>query len=236
MRKMKIVTHCSNSKSSSKYILREFLAYKLYNAITTQSFRVRLLDINYIDTGKRQRNYREYGFIIEPVELVAQRNNAVVIKPKIVNDENIVEESADRVALFEYLIGNTDWKFRESHNMAYIKPLNEITDRAIAVPYDFDFAGFVDTNYSFPQEWTSIKDVRTREYLGHCRNSDENYLNAINYYVDKKAEIIQTIESFNYIDEREKKYLIRYIDSFYKLLSKPNNFVGVLQDQCRTDF
>ena len=235
-KRIKIVTHCIHSKASQNYILREFLAYKMYNVLTPLSFRVRLLDIDYIDTGKKQKEYHEYGFAIEPLELVAQRNKAVVIDPKLVRAENILEESADRVSLFEYMIGNTDWRFNSGHNIRYLKSLDELSDKVNAVPYDFDFTGFVNTSYSFPQEWTSIDNVRQREYLGYCRSNDSNYLETIKLFEGKKNEIVQTISSFPNIGEKEKKYLISYINEFNSLLSKPNNFIITLKRECRTNF
>ncbi len=235
-KKIKIVTHCSQSKSYDIYLLREYLAYKLYNQLTDNSFRVKLLDITYIDTGKKQKNYHNYGFIIEPLELVAKRNESVEIEPVIVRGENIIEENADQVAVFEYMIGNTDWRFKGGHNMKYLKSLNQLTDKVIAVPYDFDFSGFVNTNYSFPQEWTSLKDVRTREYLGYCRNSNDDYRKTINLYLTKKDEILETIQSFKYLNEKEKKSLIKYLEDFYNELSRPEKFISLLKTQCRTDF
>ncbi len=235
-KKIKIVTHCSQSKSYDTYLLREYLAYKLYNQLTDNSFRVKLLDITYTDTGKKQKNYHNYGFIIEPLELVAKRNESVEIEPVIVRGENIIEENADQVAVFEYMIGNTDWRFKGGHNMKYLKSLNQLTDKVIAVPYDFDFSGFVNTNYSFPQEWTSLKDVRTREYLGYCRNSNDDYRKTINLYLTKKDEILETIQSFKYLNEKEKKSLIKYLEDFYNELSRPEKFISLLKTQCRTDF
>ena len=236
IRKIKIVTHCSHSKNSTSYLLKEYLAYKLYNSLSDISFRVRLLDITYIDTGKKQKNYREFGFIIEPIELVAKRNESVIIDPAFVRGNNIIEESADVVALFEYMIGNTDWRFKTGHNMKYIKSLKEVTTKVTAVPYDFDFSGFVDAYYSFPQEWTSLKDVRSREYLGYCRERNNDYLYAINLFLNKKEEIMGTIQMFEYLDDKEKKVLEKYIDGFYTDLNRPERFISQLKAQCRTDF
>jgi len=235
IRKTKIVTHCSHSKNNELYLLREYLVYKLYNVLSDYSFRVKLLDISYIDTGKKQRNYQEFGFIIEPIEMVAKRNESVIVDPRFARRENIVERDADRVALFEYMIGNTDWRFKAGHNMKYIKSLNELTNKVIPIPYDFDFSGFVDTYYSFPQEWTSLNDVREREYLGYCRNSYD-YMNIINLFLDKRDIMLETIQSFKYLSEKEKKSLVKYIDDFYVKLSRPERFISVLEGQCRTDF
>lgn len=236
MKKVKIVTHCSNTKSNQKYILKEYLAYKLFNVLSDNSFRVHLLDISYIDTGKKKKNYKEFGFIIEPIELVAKRQNSVLIDPKFVRGTNIKNESADQVALFEYMIANTDWRFKSGHNMKYIKSLNEITDKVIAVPYDFDFSGFVDTDYSFPQEWTTIDDVKEREYLGYCRNDEKEYLKVITSFLEKKQDIKETINSFAYLDEKEKIYLIEFLEDFFNELTQSDSFIKILKSQCRTDF
>jgi len=236
MRKIKIVTHCSSSKNSENYIFKEYLAYKLYNVLTDKSFRVRLLDLSYIDTGKKQKNYRQHGFIIEPVELVAKRTESVLIDATIVRGPNLTEVDADRVALFHYMIANTDWRFKGGHNMKYLKSLNDITDKVIALPYDFDFSGFVGTNYSFPQEWaTTCENIRDREYLGYCRDNEENYLKTIALFNDKKEEILKTITDFEYITDKEKKSLLDFINDFYSEINQTKRFILTLKNQCRSE-
>lgn len=235
IKKIKIVTHCSSSKQSEVYILREYLAYKLFNVLTDNSFRVRLLDITYVDTGKKQKNYEAFGFIIEPLELVAKRTESIEIEPTVVKGENIEHESADQVALFEYMIANTDWRFKGGHNIKYIKSLTEITDKVIAVPYDFDFSGFVDTYYSFPQEWaTSIEEVKDREYLGYCRNNENYYSNNFNNFMEKKEEIRKTISTFEYLNEKERSSLVKYVDGFFMELERPERLIDNLKNQCRS--
>jgi len=236
MKKIKVVTPCSSSENNEIYVFREYLAYKLYNVLTDKSFRVRLLDINYIDTGKKQKNYKKFGFIIEPVELVAKRTASVLIDPTIIRGPNIVPEDADRVALFHYMIANTDWRFKGGHNMKYMKSLNVVTDKVIALPYDFDFSGFVDTNYSFPQEWaTTCVNIRDREYLGYCRDNEEEYMKTISLYNDKKEEILKTIADYAYLSEKDKKSLLDFINEFYAEINQPKRFITTLKNQCRND-
>lgn len=235
-KKIKLVTHCSNAKSSEINIEKEFLVYKIYNVLSDKSFRVRLLDISYIDTGKKQKNYRNTGFLIEPVDLVAKRQNAVLIEPEVVRGEDVVEDDADRVALFQYMIANTDWRIKGGHNNKYIKDMAVVSDKVIPIPYDFDFSGFVGTSYSHPQSWTSIKSVKEREYLGYCRNDDAQYLKTIELFLEKKDEILTVISTFEYLGEKEKKSLTGFIEGFYNELNKPERFVSILKNQCRTDF
>jgi len=236
MQKIKIVTNCSPSEKSENYIFKEYLAYKLYNILSDNSFRVRLLDITFIDTGKKKKNYQQHGFIIEPVELVAKRTNSVLVNAIFVKGPNIVSEDADRVALFQYMIGNTDWRFKGGHNMKYMKSLDVVTDKVIPVPYDFDFSGFVNTSYSAPQEWTNgISDVRQREYLGYCRDDEEDYLKTISLFNEKKEKIEETIANYNFLAEKDKKILGDFVHGFYKAISQPQKFIPTLKRECRND-
>jgi len=234
IKKVKMVTHCTTSKASQNYVLKEFLAYKFYNILTDNSFRVRLLNIEYVDTGKKKKNYRRYGFLIEPQELLARRTNAIEINPEIIFGTNILDKDADRVALFQYMIGNTDWRFKGGHNMKYIKSLDQLTDKVIPVPYDFDFSGLVDTYYSIPQPWTGIKDVTEREYTGYYRDMDKKYMDIINEFIDKKDEILKTIEAFQYLNDKEKGFVENYIQSFFTEIEKPERFIINLKYQCRS--
>lgn len=237
IKKIKLVTHCSLSKAYQKYILREYLAYKLYNVLTDNSFRVKLLNITYIDTGKRKKNYKQQGFLIEPIDLLVKRTNSIEVDGKIILDgKNVISEEADLVALFQYMIANTDWRIKGGHNTKYIKSLTRLTTQVTPVPYDFDYSGFVDTHYSIPQEWTSIEDVRDREYLGYCRDNKEEYIKTIERFNEKKDEIMETINSFPYIDDKEKRSLVRYLERFYDLADDPEDLAHIMRRECRTNF
>ncbi|MDO6473741.1 hypothetical protein [Maribacter sp. 1_MG-2023] len=53
LEKMKMVYDCRRNDVYDQYLLKEFLAYKIYNILSPYSFKVHLLDIDYIDTGKK---------------------------------------------------------------------------------------------------------------------------------------------------------------------------------------
>lgn len=234
VKKIKLVTHCSSSKSYRTYVLKEYLAYKLFNILAENSFRVKLVNIKYIDTGKKQRNYQQIGFLIEPLDLLVNRTNSTEIEPSHVYGTNVIIDDADVVALFNYMIANTDWRAKGGHNMKYIKSLVDLTDKVIPVPYDFDYSGFVGASYAVPQEWTSLNSTIEREYLGYCRDNDESYLKAIQLFADKKEQLYSEINNFDYLEEKQRIRLIKFLDEFYNLVEKPNSFVELLKYQCRS--
>jgi hypothetical protein len=59
--KMKVVTHCISG--NEKNLIKEYLIYKLYNVLTDNSFRVRLLRINYINTFKKSKPITTFAII-----------------------------------------------------------------------------------------------------------------------------------------------------------------------------
>lgn len=233
VKKVKIVTHCSASKESEANVLREYLAYKLYNVITSRSFRVRLLDITYIDTGKKQKNYQAYGFSIEPAEIVAKRNNCILVESPAITGRNLVDEDADRAAMFQYLISNTDWRIKGGHNTKFLKSMTDVTDKLIALPYDFDFSGFVGASYTFPQEWSHTKSIYERDYLGYCRDNDKEYQKIIDLYISKEKEVMQTIADFKYLSEKDKKEVEKFTAGFFKEIKNTKDFIRKLKNDCQ---
>ena len=49
LNKVKLVTHCRGANKYDAYVLKEYLAYKIYNELTDYSLRVRLLEIEYVE-------------------------------------------------------------------------------------------------------------------------------------------------------------------------------------------
>lgn len=235
IKKIKLVTHCSTSKAHTGYLLREYLIYKMYNVISDQSFRVKMLNIKYIDTGKKKRNYEKYGILLEPIELLTQRINSIEVEGQVIREINVHDREADIVSLFQYMIGNTDWRIKGGHNTKFVKSLETVSTKVIPVPYDFDYAGFVDAHYSFPQSWTSIETTKEREYMGYCRDNEDSYLEAINLFIEKKDEIMKTIDEFTYLSEKDKEPLKKYINSFYSMTNRPDRFVSTLKGECRSN-
>ncbi|WP_347839238.1 hypothetical protein [uncultured Draconibacterium sp.] len=233
IRKVKMVTHCSTSKVYQSYVMREYLAYKIFTLLTNNSFRVRLLDITYIDTGKRKRNYEQHGFLIEPVDLICKRLEAVEVNSEAVRGNHLLPAESALVALFEYFVGNTDWRFKSGHNMKYIKSLNVVSTHIIPLPYDYDHAGFVNATYAMPQEWSSVEKITDREYLGYCMDDEKYSRAAIDLFIAKKEEIIKTIETFELLEEKDKRQLLSFVNDFYRLAEQPDLLMRTVKNECR---
>jgi hypothetical protein len=228
--KLKLVPTCW--AGFGDYILREYLIYKLYNVLTDISFRVRLLRINYINTFKNSKPLVQYGFVIEPIKLFEKRTKSNELKTAKVTQKSIKPEMMDRFAIFNYMIGNTDWSVPVMHNaLVFAQAFSDRPDLGIIVPFDFDYSGFVNAKYAVPFESLPINSVRDRYYLGICR-TEEELQKALKEFSDKKEEFYRIINEFPYIEEKSKKDIIRYLDGFYAKFDKQNTIIGDLLRTC----
>ena len=185
---LKLVNYCIDDPIEGReLLLKEYLAYKLYNELTEYSYRVQLVDISYVDSKTRAIK-RQLGFLIEDTAQMRARVGAKKSEfERSIDQENFNAEQRKTAALFQYLIGNQDWGLTYSKNVKYIIKNEEI----IPVPYDFDFAVMVEAPYAMALNPGGKPRYNDREYLGFERN----YL-----------ELKPTIESF--LEKREALYSV----------------------------
>jgi len=228
--KIKMVTHCRSE--NAEYLFKEYLVYKLYNLLTDYSFKVRLTRINYINTSKKSNVINTYAFLIEPLNILAERTNSTPVDLPALTQKNIIPAFMDRMAIFNYMIGNTDWAVTKLHNCKVLSVNNSnIPGLGIAVPYDFDYSGLVDTHYAVPAEPLGLESVRQRRYLGRCR-SEEEYKIVLKEFVEKKSDFYRTINEFPYLNEKSKKKMISYLDEFFSEAETASIIIKNLLREC----
>jgi hypothetical protein len=230
--KIKMVTHCSTG--GEDYLLKEYLIYKLYNVLTDYSFRVRLLRVNYINTFKESKPIRTFAFVIEPKENLCKRLNAIEVETTMnITQKHIRQDVMDRMAIFQYMIGNTDWTVPIFHNNVLIMSQSNLQglEPGIAVAYDFDYSGLVNASYAVPAEQLKLNSVLERRYLGICR-SEETFIDDLKEFADKKEDFYRVINEFQYLSPKIKKQMISYLDGFYKGFDKRNSVVNKLLNEC----
>lgn len=214
IKRMKVVIRCRKAAQYEDYVLREYLVYRIYNLVSPYSFRVRLVRLELIDTGRRNRVSEDWAFMIEPDELVARRLGGKVIKSDRLAMRTVNQEVMDLLAMFHYMIGNGDYSVTGRHNLKILALSGPGPSGFIPLPYDFDYTGLVNTHYAVPGEELGIKSVRERYFLGPCK-SEERYRSIIGKLESLRDDIIQLILDFEYLDENEKRDMVEYIQGFY---------------------
>lgn len=213
-KKLKLVTHCKSYSTRADYLLREYLVYRIYNILTPYSFRVRLVKIRYIDTGKKKKTIETWAFLIEPEEMMARRLNMFSLKYDHLSIHHTDPEWTGFMSIFQYMIGNDDFSVQGRHNIKLLKSKDPLEFFPIPVPYDFDLSGMVNADYATPRESLGLKTVRDRYFLGPCQPFGE-YLKVIRIYQAKKNEINDYIDQFEYLPQNERSNVKRYLDEFY---------------------
>lgn len=220
IKKIKLVTHCSTGGSSDDYVLREYLVYKLFNVISDTCFNVRLLRITYIDTQKKRKPVTQYGFFIEPEDILAERLNTTIVKTMKLTQKHIFPDYMDKVSIFNYMIANWDWNIPNLQNVTLLKPVVSVNEvRGLAVPYDFDLCGIVNASYGVAPEEYGLETSRDRIFLGICR-SKAIFRSDLRFFQSKKEELYNTINDFSHLNARAKKDIIMLLDQFYNKLNK----------------
>jgi len=218
IKKIKLVTHCQQGKAYDDFVLREYLVYKLFSVLTDTSFRVRLLRIEYIDSHKERKPIKQYGFFIEPLEIMAMRTNSSIVKVTQLTQKNIVPAIMDRVAIFSYMVAQWDWAVPGLHNISVIVPSNYAgTGLGVAVPYDFDLTGLVNASYGFPDAATGLTSNRDRKYTGICRSREE-FAGALEEFINLKGAFYSVINDFTLLEQKSKKDITDFLDQFFNQL------------------
>ncbi len=231
---LKLVTHCHQTPKFDQYVMKEYLAYKLLNNLDANySFKTRLVKIHYVDVNKPKNSYTGYGIVIENETMLAQRNNAVVIKSDLFTPGDMNPTYMNRMALFNYMIGNTDWSVQMQHNIKILMSFDMPNSKGIPVLYDFDYSGLVNTYYAAPFEELPIKTVTDRYYQGVCTNVNE-LKPLIDEFAGLKDKMLGTIRDFPYLAKNDKKQAESYISSFYTLYKNENYMISQLNSTCRT--
>jgi hypothetical protein len=211
---LKLVNSCSNSSANETYVETEYLIYKMYNLFTEKSFRVKKIYITYESTDKNKKIWDFPAFFIEHEDQVADRVEGTVYNLKYFKEEMLERNNFLTMCMFQYMIGNTDWKILNRHNVRILRIPKE--KGIFSVAYDFDYAGLVNTSYAVPHETLPITNVRERLYQGPCFT--ENELRAVRQlFVNKKADLMSLVESSN-LSDNKKKDCRNYLDNFYKEL------------------
>lgn len=211
---LKVVSGCRSGKTYDQYILKEYLAYQLFNVLTDKSFEVQLVKLHIKDEAK-EKQYESYGFLIEPEEELAARLGGRVYNPEVLNPKYTLAEQHDLMSVFQYMIGNTDWSVANGHNVKAIR--SEEYKLPFCVPYDFDYAGIVNTNYAVPHESLAIEKVTERLFRGLCRG-EKHYEKMVQPFIENKSVLYQVVDDCPYLIEKEVNSVKGYLDDFFAII------------------
>lgn len=234
--KIKLVTDCQSSKKNfQQYLLKEYLAYKIFSSLTDRSFGARLIRVTYIDTDRNGTARESYAFFIEEKKHIAERLGVHLLDIGNTKYSELDPAHSNLVNVFEYLIGNTDFSLVAGpaetgccHNAVLYQ---KESDPYISIPYDFDHAGIVDAPYAAPNPRFKLRSTKHRLYRGRCANNA--YLDStLQQFLIKRDDIRQLIEGLDGFAAKSIKTTLAYIDGFYREISKPKSIEKKFIKKC----
>ena len=220
-RRLKLVTHCRQSPQHQQYALLEYAVYRLFNALSPHGLRARLGTFDYVEANGKTVASR-LGFFTEDPDDAASRNDlkTATVGP-LVRAAQLDPAAAARAALFEYMIGNTDWSMRQAppggdccHNFRILGAANAQTG-FIPIPYYFDSSGFVNAPYAAPAEQLGLSSVRDRQYRGYCMHNTQALAAAAEFRA-KKPQVMAVLASVPELDEGRRRGSAAYIENFFR--------------------
>lgn len=226
--KIKLVMPCRDKD----YIVQEYYTYKLYNLVTPRSFRVRLVEVALDDPALKTKQKKPFfGFLLEEEDQMAQRNNMISVRRMMLKPQSMQREDFLNMAVFNYLIGNTDWSVQYRQNIKLIA--EDTLSLPVAVPYDFDHAGIVRASYAHPAEELKLRSTLERRYRGYCMEDMKAFETVIRKYGSIKEELYSVYWSNPFLKKKYVQKTLKYLDDFYASLHDPEKLREEFQYPCQ---
>lgn len=235
-KKLKLVLPCLTQKDLNDNVVKEYIAYKLYEIISPYHFKTRMVDIDFTEIRSRKETQHELkGILIEDIDNVADRHNAKTLKRSVhpLQQDNICSVQND---FFQYLIGNTDYSIAYQHNEKLIFVPNK---KAMPVPYDFDMSGLVNASYAVvsvvQNQQLDITKVTQRMYRGFKRD-EKIYQQVRKEFLDNKIKMVEIVDSFESSFDNPKEFAKtkKFVLDFFTVLVNDSKFNKEILAMART--
>ena len=113
---LKLVLTCKLEAENNDNILQEFIAYKIYEMISPFHFKTKRVNVDFNEIrGKKTKNFKLKGFLIEDDKRVAKRHEGKVFE-RFVHPMGMQHLTSVHNAFFQFLLGNTDFSVAYQHN------------------------------------------------------------------------------------------------------------------------
>lgn len=224
-KKLKLVMPCLQQKDKNDNVIKEYLAYKLFELVSPYHFKTRLADLTFDEIkGEKIKTHNIKGILIEDDKAVAKRFNGKVYK-RYSHPLNHEPVASVKNALFQYMIGNTDFSQAYLHNMKVIF----VDNNMIPLPYDFDMSGLVNCSYAVVSqiqgESLGLTSVKQRKYRGFVRKKAV-FHQVRQEFLEQQGNMISILDKNEKYFSNPKEFdaARKYVLSFFDILENDKKF------------
>lgn len=227
LNEIKLVMPWSDKPESDELIVREYLAYRMFEHLTKACVKARLIKLNLRNTHVEKSRMSMYAILVEDDENTVARLNGQLVERYGLPADSMVMNQAALVAVFEYMIGNTDWDVSMMRNVRLVRPND--TDNVWIIPYDFDFSGLVNAPYASPSSESGLRLVRERFLMANGIPADA--LKKATQVIKSAKEELVTICRSKHLSRPATSDMINFLESFFVNIDENDEFPAVLKIQ-----
>ncbi len=215
---MRLILPCYDDYRGDQLLIKEYLIYRMFEQLTDKCVRARLVRVTLRDNHVEKSSKKMYALLLEDNEETAARLGGSLVEQYGLPVDSLDIEHAALVAVFQYMIGNTDWDIAMMRNVRMVR-LSE--GKIAAIPYDFDFSGLVSAPYASPSSESGLRTVRDR-FLMANGIPREALRRAVEQHKQKKQDIYNICNSRHL--SRDLSYeMTQYLDTFFKRIDRNND-------------
>lgn len=233
-KELKLVFPCLKETNANDNVIKELLAYKLFEVVSEYHFKTRLLDLSFNEArGKKIEKHNVKAFFIEDIDELEDRFGGKKLKRNV---HPLQQDSLHSIrnAFFQYMIGNTDFSTGYQHNQKILF----VNRSSIPIPYDFDMSGFCNVSYSVVPKIAGkglpLESVTDRLYRGFNR-SDVTIRIIRNEFLKNQVKMMAIVDAHEVYFDNPKAFAKckKYLMEFFSILKSPTKFKTEILDTKR---
>lgn len=231
-KKLKLVVPCRHEEAKNDNVVKEYLAYKLYEPVTPYHFKTRLVNLEWSQkASKKKSGHQLKGILLEDLDHLADRVGGDAYD-RTVHPMRLDTLNGIRNAFFQYMIGNADYSVTVGHNYKIIYH----NEKFLVIPYDFDLAGLVNADYGKSSDVQNLRFMGDQPAARVYRDSprDPALVEQVRQeYLDNKNEILKQLERTKLFFDNEDEYAEAelYIAKFFQVLEDDKKFNRIINSK-----
>lgn len=225
LNEIKLVLPAFDNALGDELVIREYLAYKMFEKLSPVHVKARLIRLTIKDTHVEKSKKTMFAILVEDAEETAARYNGVEVEEYGISPDSLAANQAALMVMFEYMIGNTDWDISMMRNVRLIR--TQAGGKVLALPYDFDFSGLVSAPYASPSSDTGLRTVRDRFLMTNGIKPDALKRAVMN--LRKNRQAIYDICRNRFASRDTSDDMMLFLDTFFNQIGEKDEVPQMLK-------
>jgi len=225
LNEIKLVLPAFDNSMGDELVIREYLAYKMFEKLSPVHVKARLIRLTIKDTHVEKSKKNMFAILVEDAEETAARYNGVEVEEYGISPDSLATNQAALMVMFEYMIGNTDWDISMMRNVRLLR--TQAGGKILSLPYDFDFSGLVSAPYASPSSDTGLKTVRDRFLMANGIKPDALKRAVMN--IRKNRQALYDICRNRFVSRETSDDMMLFLDTFFNQIGENDEVPQMLK-------